>query len=64
MTTKAQSLRMHNIATVMQYVSELMKADKAYDMRDVVFYTMDKLNVSRRTATEYVELAFSRLNIK
>jgi len=64
MTTKAQAQRLGNISFLIQEITKQIDKQEVPIKNDWIFWCMNTLNVSRRTATEYTEIAFYRLEIK
>lgn len=63
METK-QRERLVRISEVTGYIEKILEAGSNPVKKDVVLWAVDSLNISKRTATEYVEVAFRRLNIQ
>jgi len=59
---KRQAQRMGNIMRVTEFIGKILDNNDIPVHKDIVIWTMDICNVSKKTALEYVEVAMRRLN--
>jgi len=52
------------ITKIATKIGKALDKGKEIDFKKVVFAVMDEYGVARRTATEYVEVAFYKLGLK
>jgi len=57
-----QEKRAKQIGQIKESIKKARAEGKEIDKRDIIFATMASLNLSRRTAAEYVEVALYSLN--
>ena len=60
MRQERRTAQINELTTV---IGKLLDKEKTPDFKQIVFTAMDKFHLSRRTATEYVELAYFKLGL-
>jgi len=58
-----QSIRAKKINQLTMQIGALMDEGKEISKKEAVVMAMDKLEISKRTATEYVEVVLNRLKV-
>lgn len=53
--------RLHRIDEVVRLINEVISLGKDVDKKELTYEIMEKYLISRRTAQEYIDLAFRRL---
>ena len=58
-----QSLRTKKINKLTAYIGKLVDKGKEITKKQAIIWSMDRLEISKRTATEYVEVVLNRFKI-
>ena len=58
-----QEQRAQQIKTLEDMVYKLKLKDKPIERKVLIIIAMDQFNISKRTATEYIDIVFLRLKI-